>query len=957
MAPGTQVVFVGVRHHSPACARLVARTIEELRPAYVLVEGPADMNARLDELLLGHRLPVAVFSHYRDETRIATSWAPLCAYSPEWIALREGRAAGAEVRFIDLPAWHPAFADRPERHANRYADAEARYAEATRRLCEHFAVDSTDALWDQLFEVTEPGETADLRARLDAYFELVRGDAEADPGDRAREEYMASWVRAAAAHAGERPVLVVTGGFHQPALRGLVSGSGRGRTGRAANTPSEELPLGPPASPPGGRPEETSGSAADGESERALGSTASEPPDGPSDSAADGPTEVPSGSPPDGLAPSGSLGNGSTEAPSGSPIDGPAEAPSGSPADGPSDEAAGSPAERPTEEPSGSPGNGPTERSSGSPAGEPSDEAADLSAVEPSDEAADLPADGPSDLPADGSAHEPAGPPPGWPDVPVPPEGALGGSFLVPYSFRQLDAFAGYQSGMPSPGYYQHLWEEGPRAAAQGLTRSVAERLRARGIAVSTADLIAAHGLAQGLARLRGHPYETRVDVLDGLAAALIGDDLDQPLPWTTRSTLAAGTHPVVVEMVAACTGEAEGRLHPDTPLPPLVHDVTEQLARLRLTGTEKPVTLDLTDPRDLTRSQVLHRLRVLGIPGFTRLTGPADGTDPVFTERWEPRPAAGREAALIEAGAYGARLDEAAATLLGERVRAAGTEVGLLAELLFDAVLCGVGPLCDDLLGTLAAQVGQVGELESLGEVLTAALGLWRHDRVFGVARGPLLGSVVGHAADRVFWLVEGLHGGGGGVDRARLRALAAARDALLHAAELMSVTREAATEAATRISDDPRAPADLRGAAFGLRWSLHAPADPAAAVRSLASASPDALGDWLTGLFALAREEVAHGAVPGEESLIDVVDGVVSALSEDDFLTGLPALRQAFVFFPPRERERIAERLLERRGLHGSTRSLLRTTADPLLLARARALEENVNRLLERHGLGATR
>ena len=37
-----------------------------LRPAYVLVEGPADMNARLDELLLGHELPVAVFSSYRD---------------------------------------------------------------------------------------------------------------------------------------------------------------------------------------------------------------------------------------------------------------------------------------------------------------------------------------------------------------------------------------------------------------------------------------------------------------------------------------------------------------------------------------------------------------------------------------------------------------------------------------------------------------------------------------------------------------------------------------------------------------------------------------------------------------------------------------------------------------------------------------------------------------------------
>ena len=86
-------------------------------------------------------------------------------------------------------------------------------------------------------------------------------------------------------------------------------------------------------------------------------------------------------------------------------------------------------------------------------------------------------------------------------------------------------------------------------------------------------------------------------------------------------------------------------------------------------------------------------------------------------------------------------------------------------------------------------------------------------------------------------------------------------------------------------------------------------------------------------------------------------MLDGIVTALGEEEFLIGLPALRQAFAFFPPRERERIAARLLERRGRRGSARSLLRTTADPLLLARAAALEENVTRMLDRHGLRAAR
>ncbi|MFJ6462818.1 DUF5682 family protein [Streptomyces sp. NPDC091387] len=790
-------VFLGVRHHSPACARLVERTVEELRPAHVLVEGPSEMNGRLEELLLGHTLPVAVFSHYRDGQRAATSWAPLCDYSPEWVALRAGRAAGAEVRFIDLPAWHPAFAER----TNRYADAEVRYAEATERLCGHFAVDSPDALWDRLFEV-EPDDG--IAERLDAYFALVRGEARADTGDRAREEYMAAWARAAVSAAGGRPVLVVTGGFHQPALRSLTASGG-------------------------------------------------------SDS-----------------------GSG----------------------DGSSDGSGG--------------------------------------------EWWDVGADG-------------------WPLVPSPPAGADAGSFLVPYSFRQLDAFTGYQSGMPSPGYYQEVWEKGPQAAADGLLRAVVERLRARKVPVSTADLIAARSLTEGLTALRGHPRTARIDVLDGLAGALITDDLDGPLPWTDRGPLRAGTHPAVVEMLAACGGERTGRLHPATPAPPLVHDVAAQLTRLALDGgPDRSYRLDLTGPVDLERSRVLHRLRVLGVPGLVRTAGPEHGVDPVFTECWEPRSPAGREAALAEAGAFGASLAEAAAAALTERT-GLGPGADAPAGVLFDAVLCGVGGLSERLLSELSSRIGGLTAPGPLGEVLSTSLGLWRHDRVYGLARGPLLAAVIDGAVRRLLWLLEGARGPAG-VDLPRLRAVAAVRDAVLYAPELLGVTRETAAAIAERISRDPAAPSDLRGAAFGLHRLLESSSPgaggPAEAVREMSAAGTDTLGDWLAGLFVLARDEVsggsghrtAAGSGPDPEALIAVLDDLMCALPDDAFLAGLPALRQAFAFFPPRERERIAGRLLERRGVHGSSRALLRTTADPLLIARAGALEQHVTELLDRYGLGGT-
>ncbi|MFD0367493.1 DUF5682 family protein [Streptomyces sp. NPDC127114] len=789
------VTYLGVRHHSPACARLVARAIEELRPAHVLVEGPSDLNGRLDELLLGHELPVAVFSHYRDAERAATSWTPLCDYSPEWIALTRGRAAGAEVRFIDLPAWHPAFEGR----ANRYADAEARYADATARLCRRFGVDSVDALWDRMAEA-DP-DAADLTARLETYFDVVRGDTETDASDRAREEYMASWVRAARAAAGDRPVLVVTGGFHRPAIRRL--------------------------------------------------------------------------------------------------------------------------AERP-------------------------------------------PTDGPDTGSRDGT----------WPEVPAAPEDAVTGSFLVPYSFRQLDAFAGYESGMPSPAYHQWLWEDGREAAGDRLVRSVVGRLRDRGHPVSTASLVAARTSALALAALRGHPGPARLDLLDALAGALVTEALDEPLPWTRRGPLRPGSHPVVVEMVAACGGDRVGRLHPDTPVPPLVHDVTARLAALGL-DTGRPVTARLTEPSGRERSRVLHRLRVLGVPGHERVSGPSHGTDPVVEERWEPRPPAGREAALIEAGGFGARLDEAAVVALGDHATAAGTDCGRLADVLFDAVVCGATELAGPLIARLRSGLGGAARPGPLGTALATALGLWRHDRVYGVARDPLLGAVVDTAVSRVLWLVEGTGGATAstGPDRERLRALAAVRDAYLHADTLLTVPREAAVDVFRRVSRDALAPPDLRGAAFGLCRVLdtaqhtagrgtdddpdtrrQAPehAEPAVAVRAVSE--PRVLGDWLTGLFAVAREEL--GATPGQRGpLVAALDELVAAMTETDFLVALPSLRDAFAWFPPAEREQIAARLIERRGLRGSSRALLRTAADPLLVARARELEDHVSRTLDRFGLGATR
>ncbi|MFC4064982.1 DUF5682 family protein [Actinoplanes subglobosus] len=756
------LTVIGVRHHSPACARLVGSTIAALRPAYVLIEGPADMNERIGELLLGHDLPVAVFTSYLDEHRRHGSWAPFCDYSPEWEALRAGRECGAEPRFIDLPAWHEAFADRD----NRYADAELRYAEAVERLCAEFGVDNSDALWDH---VVEMGPAEEIGQRLESYFDLIRGDSVAGASDTAREAYMAGWIRAACAAAGDRPVVAVVGGFHRPALIRLATD-----------------PL-------------------------------------------------------------------------------------------------------------------PTER--------------------------------------------------GWPEVPVPPDGATAGSYLVPYSFRRLDAFGGYQSGMPSPEYYQRLWESGPEEAARYLITAVAARLRRRGQPVSTADLIAARAGAEALARLRGHDCPARVDVLDGLASALVNEALDVPLPWAVRGAVAAGQHPAVVEMTAALSGDRVGRLHPDTPLPPLVHAATAELERYGLDRSGEH-TADLTEPYGRTVSRVLHRLRVLEIPGFRRDSGPATGIDPVLREQWTVQQHQHRLAALIEAGGYGPTLEAATATRIAQRIDEAGGDLGDLADALFDAALCGVTDLGSDVPGRLERGVAAAGDLPVLGRVLAVTLALWRHDRLLGTAGSEALGVVVAAAARRILWLAEGWHAPGAAADRTRIAAVVAVRDAVLHAAGV-GVDRTSAIEVSGRIAADRAAPPDLRGAFFGLGRSLLGDDDPAGlfpdpseAVRGAFAAGT--AGDWLAGLFGVAREPVL---APG--GILGLLDDLVGGFGADDFLIALPALRQAFEYFPPREREMIAEQLMDRRGLTGSGRDLLRMSVAPQVVAAGMALDENVDERLARAGL----
>lgn len=778
----TRLHIVGVRHHSPACARLVAHVIRRVRPRFVLVEGPADMNPRIGELLLGHELPIAVFSFHRrlvpdDETSSAVgppegalrsfaSWSPFAEHSPEWQALVVAREVGAEARFMDLPAWDKAFWGVE----NRYSDGARRHASAVEQLCKRLHIDGYDALWDHLFE----GPLEDTRAldalaeRLRAYFIGTRGDEPAGARDEPREALMRETIRAALAKTQD-PVVVVCGGYHAPALEVEVA-------------PGEVLD---------------------------------------------------------------------------------------------------------------------------------------------------------------------------WPTVTV-PEGAS--SWVVPWSFHRLDAFTGYESGLPSPAFYAAVFEHGPREAAMAMLRVAVEHLRLAKQHVSSADLVAAYALAEGLARLRGHDTLRRTDLLDALAAALVKQALDVPLPWSERGRVRGGTDALVVELLRALSGRREGRLHRATPLPPLLADVQSELARHGIDPHEpraRTVKVALAEPADLARSRVLHRLRVLQIPGFVRDRGPTWATDAVLEETWTVARHVGAISALIEAARFGATLADAAGRRLEEALDEADLDLERVAAVLGEAVFIGIDALTGRALASLRAHIGREPELARLGGALERLLGLFGGDVLFGSAGSVELAATIREAYTRGLWLLEHVSGGSSALDGKLVTAVRALRDAAKKEGALGTSAVELGEVMARRAHDDAAPPA-VRGACLGARWSLgqlggQAEAMDAAVVAVRRAASPAAFGDFLAGLFALAREETVHG-----DDVLRVIGEVLGGLSEHDFLIAIPAMRLAFAWFPPREKSVIAGRVAV---LHGKTasegRALLTLAADPATLAAAAALDRAVEERLRRYGL----
>ncbi|WP_297004561.1 DUF5682 family protein [uncultured Corynebacterium sp.] len=215
--PGDRLTVLGVRHHSPACTRAVCAAAEELRPAAVAVEFPADLAGHLR--WLGNPdlvTPVAVAAAVSPAATPATpgdqgmidpgamSLYPFADFSPELAAVRWAVAHGVPVHAIDLPVG--AVDVTGPREPGETSDLTP-------------TVDVTDLVgqdsWDARVETPSVG--ADWcrvrRAALAVGYASRISERSVDAHTAARE----TWMRRAL-DGIDGPVLAVVGSFHAAAL-------------------------------------------------------------------------------------------------------------------------------------------------------------------------------------------------------------------------------------------------------------------------------------------------------------------------------------------------------------------------------------------------------------------------------------------------------------------------------------------------------------------------------------------------------------------------------------------------------------------------------------------------------------------------------------------------------------------------------------------------------------------
>ena len=447
----------------------------------------------------------------------------------------------------------------------------------------------------------------------------------------------------------------------------------------------------------------------------------------------------------------------------------------------------------------------------------------------------------------------------------------------VPWTHGRLLSASGYGAGVESPGWYEHLWTT-PHQTTENWISKVAQLLRAEDMDASPAQVVDAVRLAETLAGFRGRRNAGLTELNDATEAAL----------------LFGNTFPLRLISQKLIVGEVLGEVPSEATAAPIQKDLEALQKRLRLKPepTSKTIDLDLRKENERERSQLLHRLNILGIPWG--VLGSAHGKLGTFHEVWQLKWQPEFAVELIAGARWGSTVENAASAYA--RHTAETTDALPALTRLLEPVLKADLP---DAAPALLARVRAIGAVSpDIADLMLAIPPLARVARYGDVRQTDQ--TLVQQAIQELF-----------------------ARVCVGLPVACGSLSDEAARKMTDRIADLNQAIAVFEGPEFDTPWrealtkitdlpNIHGLVVTEAEISAKAAQTlspgtePVAGAAWMEGFL-----EKSGGILLANQKLWEVVDSWVQGLSTDTFQNTLPLIRRTFSTFPAAERRQLGERV----------------------------------------------
>jgi len=264
---------------------------------------------------------------------------------------------------------------------------------------------------------------------------------------------------------------------------------------------------------------------------------------------------------------------------------------------------------------------------------------------------------------------------------------------LVPFSFRRLSKFVGYDAGNAAPSFYHKVWENFKKSKTKSLypfrqtvlefTMKILLQSRNAGILISSSDNIAVFQSSLLFASLRHRPEPTVVDLKDSLIMCCIKGDIG----FSNTEFLEI--------MQSRIIGNKLGRITPLYTNSGLSNDFKQRMEYfgIELFDKEQKITLNLHDSKEREISTFLWMLNFLEIGIVSLLEGfdLANFNSDVFHEKWSLFWNPELDIRLNELSNLGSTIEEASLNKLKERMIKLQNDAEKSSELLISSLNMGV--------------------------------------------------------------------------------------------------------------------------------------------------------------------------------------------------------------------------------------------------------------------------